>query len=287
MIHVSGVSCLKALTMMHPPPPEFSWIAVMVFPSQKKNSAIIHFSCRLRSLRPFGVQCIPSFKKWTRFHIWLFPKSFFLFDRLILGFRSNDGLNYITLSLILRVPVKKNTKCKFNTWILQPSIFFHLSNSESWQGWSLSQLSQGEMGSTCWTGCKSVIELVQRERQPFMPTDSLESPINLACMWTVGGSWSTWRKTTQAYGDHTNYKKRPQPVRGFEPRSLLLWGTSTNHCTAVPPSLGISSRYPVFVCHGIITEQASPGHETACLSNAQLDLSLEILGIMYETRCNS
>lgn len=46
-------------------------------------------------------------KKWTRFHIWLFPKSFFLFDRLILGFRSNDGLNYITLSLILRVPVKK------------------------------------------------------------------------------------------------------------------------------------------------------------------------------------
>lgn len=107
MIHVSGVSCLKALTMIHPPPPEFSWIAVMVFPSQKKNSAIIHFSCRLRSLRPFGVQCIPSFKKWTRFHIWLFPKSFFLFDRLILGFWSNDGLNYITLSLILRVPVKK------------------------------------------------------------------------------------------------------------------------------------------------------------------------------------
>ena len=47
----------------------------------------------------------------------------------------------------------------------------------------------------------------------FIPMDSLESPINLSMFWTVGRSWSTWRKPTHAQGEHANSTQKDPRLR--------------------------------------------------------------------------
>uniref|UniRef100_A0A0E9Q0Z5 Uncharacterized protein n=1 Tax=Anguilla anguilla TaxID=7936 RepID=A0A0E9Q0Z5_ANGAN len=51
---------------------------------------------------------------------------------------------------------------------------------------------------------------------------NLESPISLpACLWTVGGSRSTRRKSMRTRGEHANSaQKGPKPR--FEPTTFLL-----------------------------------------------------------------
>jgi len=64
------------------------------------------------------------------------------------------------------------------------------------------------------------LSLTHRDRQPFtltfMPTDNLESPINLH----VSGLWDTGRTCRL----HT---EGSWPASDFRPRTLLLWGVHT------------------------------------------------------------
>lgn len=70
---------------------------------------------------------------------------------------------------------------------------------------------------------RSAARTLQNDLQQM--TKQSESPINLtpldACLWTVGGSCSTWRESTQKEGEHANYRSKaglfrhtPEPVLG-------------------------------------------------------------------------
>ncbi|MEQ2303988.1 hypothetical protein AMECASPLE_022416, partial [Ameca splendens] len=57
-----------------------------------------------------------------------------------------------------------------------------------------------------------------------------------ACLWTVGGTRSTWKEPRHAWGEHANsMQKDPRP--GVKPRTFLLQGNSATNCATVQPYL--------------------------------------------------
>ncbi len=85
--------------------------------------------------------------------------------------------------------------------------------------------------ATPWIGCQFIPRLVHKHHScPSSPTGNLELPVNLTCMpLDSRRSQSTQREPAQARQKHVNSTNAE-----LELKNLLLWGSSTNHCTMAP-----------------------------------------------------
>ena len=88
------------------------------------------------------------------------------------------------------------------------------------------QVTLVEGRGALWISRQFITGLTYREKQPFTltftPTDNLEQSNIPACLWIVGGSQSTWRKTSPR--EHVN---------STQPSTLLLCSNSAKHCAAI------------------------------------------------------
>jgi len=105
-------------------------------------------------------------------------------------------------------------------------------------GCSLSQLSLGERRGTPWTGRQSITgpHRDTRDKQPSSLTltakDTLESPINLTCMFLDGGRKPEYPERTHAYPERTHaYTERTHAYTGrtCKAKCISLWvNTNSN-----------------------------------------------------------
>lgn len=81
----------------------------------------------------------------------------------------------------------------------------------------------GKRQRTPWTAWQSV---TGRQSLAITATDKLEWPVQLACLWTVGGSQRTQKEPMQAHGECPNSIQKKKAWVRIEPTTFPLWSTA-------------------------------------------------------------
>lgn len=144
-----------------------------------------------------------------------------------LGFWS-PAWHFLDNFWVLWFTVRNVVRSEFTHPSFHPSIHpasILLVYEELWGSWSWSIKRQ----CTLWTGHQVVLGLT-----PKLTTIHTYRQIRVGLISHVFGLWKETH--TDSWRPCVPHTEGPQLVSRFEPRALLLWGSSANHCTTLLPS---------------------------------------------------